>query len=178
MTSNTRTVTHDTPIGRLALAASETGLTRVSFRPVRLTTDRQIPLSLAATRLLDLARRELDEYFAGDRREFSVPVDLGRVEPRHRMILDQLSAHVGYGQRTTYGAIAAALGLTEDAPREVGAAMARNPVAIVVPCHRVLGAGGKLTGYTGGLGAKRWLLDLESQDSAAQLVLPLAGNLK
>lgn len=176
MTSNTHTVTHHSPIGRLTLAASDSGLTRVSFRAVRATADRQTPLSLAATRLLDLARRELDEYFTGDRRGFSVPVDLGRVEPGHRVILDQLTVDVGYGQTTTYGAMATALGLTEDGPRQVGAAMARNPVAIVVPCHRMLGAGGKLTGYAGGLVAKRWLLDLESRDRADQLALPLAAN--
>jgi methylated-DNA-[protein]-cysteine S-methyltransferase len=165
MSSGTaQVITHDSPIGRLTVAASDAGLTRVSTRPVRATPG--TPGPPAVSRLLDQGRRELDEYFAGQRHEFDVPVDLGRVEPHRRAILEHLTDQLGYGRTTSYGAIAAALGLGVDGPREVGAAMARNPVWIVVPCHRVLGAGGKLTGYAGGLSAKRWLLDLESRDQS------------
>jgi methylated-DNA-[protein]-cysteine S-methyltransferase len=156
-----------TPAGRLALAASATGLTRCTFRPVRSDAG---PADPRARRWLDLALDELAAYFAGELQEFTVPVDQGRVPPLHRRILDGLR-HVGYGATTTYGELAAELGLVEDGPRQVGAAMARNPVLVVVPCHRVLGAGGKLTGYAGGLAAKQRLLDLEARDRSLQPTL-------
>jgi methylated-DNA-[protein]-cysteine S-methyltransferase len=164
----TGTITHTTPAGELTLAASDTGLTRVSFRARPSTAD-TTPTSRARW-WLDQARRELDEYFAGHRTRFEVPVDLGWVAPEHRAVLDALDL-VGYGETTTYGALAAALRLTEDGPRQVGAALARNPVLIVVPCHRVLGANGALTGYAGGLATKRLLLDLESRDQVPRLDL-------
>jgi methylated-DNA-[protein]-cysteine S-methyltransferase len=169
-------VTHDTPIGRLTLAASDQGLTRATPRRPGTPPHPGTPSSPAERRWLDQARRELDEYFAGARREFDVPVDLRRVDRPARRILEYLAAQVGYGRTTTYGAIAAALGLTEDGPRTVGAAMARNPVMIIVGCHRVLGADGRLTGYAGGLPAKRRLLDLESQDLRPQLALALTDH--
>ena len=161
----------DTPVGRLTLAASDRGLTRITFGGIRdaLAADTAGP---AARAWLDLARRELEEYFAGRLRQFSVPVDLRRVDGARRRILDGL-ADVGYGETTTYGDHAARLGLIDDGPRKVGAAMARNPVAIVVPCHRVLGAGGALTGYAGGLATKRALLDLEGRDRPGQLTIAI-----
>lgn len=161
--------THETPVGPLTLAASEVGLTHVMFRPVRCPA---APSSPAAWQWLDLARRELDAYLAGKLRTFTVPVDLHRVSAAHRRILDALVA-VGYGATVTYGELAATVGLDEDGPRQVGGAMARNPVGIVVPCHRVIGADGKLTGYAGGLPAKRWLLDLEARDRTPQFELHL-----
>jgi methylated-DNA-[protein]-cysteine S-methyltransferase len=160
---------HDTPVGRLTLAASDRGLTHVSYRGVRSVTDTAGP---AARAWLDLARRELDDYFAGRLRRFSVPVDLHRVDDARRRILDGL-ADVGYGETTTYGTLAVRVGLVDDGPRQVGVAMARNPVAIVVPCHRVLGAGGSLTGYGGGLATKQALLDLERRDRPGQLTIGL-----
>lgn len=163
--------THQTPLGTLTLDASEHGLTRCTFRTAH--TD-ATPESPTARGWLEVARRELDDYFAGRLREFTVPVDLSRVDEPRRRILDGLR-NVGYGQTVTYGALADALGLVEDGPRRVGGAMAANPVLIVVPCHRVVGAGGKLTGYAGGLEAKRWLLDLESRDRAPRLDLPLGS---
>jgi methylated-DNA-[protein]-cysteine S-methyltransferase len=165
----TSVLAHDTPVGRLTLAASDRGLTHVSYRGVRSATGAAGP---AARAWLDLARRELDDYFAGRLRQFTVPVDLQRVDDARRRILDGL-ADVGYGETTTYGTLAAAVGLVDDGPRQVGVAMARNPVAIVVPCHRVLGAGGSLTGYGGGLAAKRILLDLEGRDRPGQLTIGL-----
>jgi len=166
-------ISHDTPIGKLTLAASAQGLTRARLhRAAPLPKPEAESIDPSVRRWLDQARRELDEYFAGRRHEFSVPVDLSRVELHHRRVLDYL-ADVGYGRTSTYGALATALGLTEDGPRRVGAAMARNPVLIVVPCHRILGAGGKLTGYAGGPGAKRWLLDLEGREHTPQLDLHL-----
>jgi len=167
MTSAIRT--HETPHGLLTLVASDHGLTRVTFRTVR----RAVPAAGPAARAwLDLARRELDAYFAGDLRHFTVPVDLRRVDDGHRRILDALT-DVGYGETTTYGALATRLGLVDDGPRQVGAAMARNPVLIVVPCHRVLGAGERLTGYAGGLAVKQALLDLERRDQPGQLKIAM-----
>lgn len=101
-----------------------------------------------------------------------MPVDLSRIDEPHRRILDAL-AELPYGQTTTYGALAARLGLVEDGPRQVGAAMARNPVLIIVPCHRVLGAGNTLNGYAGGLAVKQALLDLESRDQPGQLKIAI-----
>ena len=164
------TTTIASPLGPLHLAASAVGLTRCTLRTIRPATH---PDELGAPAWLDLARRELDAYFAGELREFTVPVDLSRVGQPHRHILNALSS-IGYGQTTTYGALAAQLGLVDDGPRTVGGAMARNPVLIIVPCHRVLGAGGRLTGYAGGLPAKRHLLDLEAQHVEAQAQLALA----
>jgi methylated-DNA-[protein]-cysteine S-methyltransferase len=163
-------ITYDTPVGTLTLAASDLGLTRVSYGHPRRPAATPSP---TARNWLDMARRELDAYFDGRLRTFTVPVDLRRAEPAHLPILDALTG-VAYGETTTYGALAAAVGLVDDGPRQVGVAMARNPVAIVVPCHRVIGAGGKLTGYGGGLTAKRLLLDLEARDSSPQLGLAIA----
>jgi methylated-DNA-[protein]-cysteine S-methyltransferase len=163
--------THQTPVGTLTLDASEHGLTRCTFRSARARQagERMSPVALG---WLDLARRELDEYFAGRLREFSVPVDLSRVDEPRRRILNAVR-QVGYGQTITYGALAGTLRLVEDGPRQVGGAMASNPVLIVVPCHRVVGAGGKLTGYAGGLETKRWLLDMESGDRELRLDLAI-----
>jgi methylated-DNA-[protein]-cysteine S-methyltransferase len=163
------TVTHDTPIGRLTLAASSIGLTRCTFGTVGTPKDDGLDESPAG-QWLDQARHELDGYFAGELRTFTVPVDLGRVGGLHRRVLDGLN-ELGYGETISYGRLAAVLGLTDDGPRQVGGAMARNPVAVIVPCHRVLGADGGLVGYAGGLAAKQWLLDLEASDRTQQLDL-------
>jgi methylated-DNA-[protein]-cysteine S-methyltransferase len=166
-TSAIRTV--NTPHGPLTLVASDHGLTRATFRTVRRTAPPSTP---AAHAWLNLAHRELDAYLAGELRHFTVPVDLSRVDDAHRRILDAL-AELPYGQTTTYGALATRLGLVEDGPRQVGAAMARNPVLIIVPCHRVLGAGNRLTGYAGGIAVKQALLDLESRDRPGQLKMAI-----
>jgi methylated-DNA-[protein]-cysteine S-methyltransferase len=167
------TITHRTPIGPLALTASEDGLTRIASGQVG-PDDPEGPAR--AAEIITQARRELDEYFDGRRRHFEVPIDLSRVGGEQRQILDYLAEHVGYGETITYGGISTALSLPDDGARRVGIAMARNPLMIIVPCHRVLGAGGKMTGYSGGgVGVKRRLLDLEGWDSSpgAQLELGL-----
>ncbi|MDQ3404761.1 MAG: methylated-DNA--[protein]-cysteine S-methyltransferase [Actinomycetota bacterium] len=119
---------------------------------------------------MEWARRELDAYFAGDLRRFTVPVDLRYSNAFDRSILTGLST-VDYGETTTYGALARTLNLPTTAARGVGGAMAGNPVLVIVPCHRVLGADGALVGYAGGLGVKRRLLDLETADRFPQLDL-------
>jgi methylated-DNA-[protein]-cysteine S-methyltransferase len=105
------------------------------------------------------ARRQLDEYFAGERRAFDLELDLIGTDWERRVWEALLS--VPYGETRSYGEIATQL-CTIRAARAVGMANGRNPVAVIVPCHRVIGASGQLTGYGGGLARKRTLLDLES----------------
>ena len=157
----------ETPVGPLTVAASDTGLTHVMFGARRRPAAQAGP---AALDLLDLARAELTAYLAGTLRTFTVAPDLRRLTDEHRRILEALLA-VGYGETITYGELAVRAGLGPTGARTVGTAMARNPVGIVVPCHRVVGADGRLTGYAGGLAAKRWLLDLESRDRTPTLEL-------
>jgi methylated-DNA-[protein]-cysteine S-methyltransferase len=102
--------------------------------------------------------RQLDEYLAGDRSAFDLPV-MARGSEFDRRVWDLVS-QVPYGQTTTYGDLARRLGAGTD-PRDVGAAVGRNPLCIVIPCHRVIGSTGKLTGYAGGLARKRTLLEIE-----------------
>jgi methylated-DNA-[protein]-cysteine S-methyltransferase len=112
----------------------------------------------------DDVRRQLDEYLAGQRREFDVPV--GAVGSAFQERVWQLISQIPYGTTVSYGELARELGGGNTA-QEVGAAVGRNPVSILIPCHRVVGAGGALTGYAGGLRRKRILLDLE-QDVAGR----------
>lgn len=108
--------------------------------------------------LLAEAQRELNDYLAGDRVDFDLPTAL-RGEAFHRRVWDRLTA-IPHGQTVTYGELAAELADGTTA-QEIGAAVGRNPLSIVVPCHRVVGKNGKLTGYAGGLQRKKFLLDLE-----------------
>ncbi|HEY2191259.1 MAG TPA: methylated-DNA--[protein]-cysteine S-methyltransferase [Actinomycetospora sp.] len=154
------TVAHETRIGTLYLEASEVGLTLLGFSP---PVD-PAPRTEAGDRIVARACAEVDAYLEGTLREFTVPVDLAGTSASHRRILEAL-AGVGWGETITYGALATAVGLPLSDSRRVGGAMARNPVAIVVPCHRVIGSDGSLTGYAGGLERKRTLLDLEAADT-------------
>lgn len=155
----------DSPIGRLTLAVTPRGLARVLFDSE--DTERELdriarlvsPRILAAEAMTDEARRELDEYFAGSRRRFALKLDRRLMTPFAREVL-AATAKVGYGGLATYGQIAAAIGRPR-ASRAVGAALGSNPIPIVVPCHRIVGAGGRLTGYAGGLPRKETLLRLE-----------------
>ena len=108
----------------------------------------------------DEVGRELSEYFAGQRRRFTVPLAVGGDGLRRRVW--ELVCRVPYGQTSTYGRLAAELGDGTTA-QEVGAAVGRNPLCILIPCHRIVGSTGKLTGYAGGLRRKQFLLDLEQQ---------------
>jgi methylated-DNA-[protein]-cysteine S-methyltransferase len=152
----------DSPVGELLLAVSDRGLCRIAFRPDaaldELATDFGVRV-LRVPRRLDRVRRELDEYFAGHRREFDLETDLSPVPAFHRDALREL-ARVPYGQVTTYGTLAAKIGKPR-AARAVGGAMNRNPIPIVLPCHRVIGSSGSLVGYGGGLDRKELLLRLE-----------------
>jgi methylated-DNA-[protein]-cysteine S-methyltransferase len=152
----------ESPIGDLLVAVTERGLARIAFRPDEaldeLATDFGARV-LRIPRRTDVVRRELDEYFAGDRRDFDLETDLSPVPAFHRQVLNEL-ARVPFGQVTTYGALATKVGRPR-AARAIGGAMNRNPIPIVLPCHRVVGSNGSLTGYAGGLDKKEQLLRLE-----------------
>ena len=154
----------DTAIGPLLVGVTPRGVCRISFDPEPERELEQLarafgPRVLRSSRPVDRLHRELDEYLDGHRRSFDVDLDL-RAQPEFYLrVLDEL-ARVGYGETTTYGALAARSG-NPRAARAVGTVMNRNPVPIVLPCHRVVGANGSLTGYGGGLHRKEQLLRLE-----------------
>jgi methylated-DNA-[protein]-cysteine S-methyltransferase len=157
-------VLDDTPVGSLLVGVSDRGLCRVHFDPDPEQELEQLarqfgPRVLRSPQALERVRRELDEYFAGRRHAFDLELDLRAAPEFHQRVLAEL-ARVEYGQTTTYGALAAQVGAPK-AARAVGTVMNRNPVPIVLPCHRVVGASGSLTGYGGGLDRKEWLLRLE-----------------
>jgi methylated-DNA-[protein]-cysteine S-methyltransferase len=157
----------DSPVGRLLLARTERGLARVTFVPegsddaLHDLAERISPRVLEAPAQLDDARRELDEYFEGRRRDFDLPLDWSLTTSEFRRRVLERTAGIPYGETLTYRDVAAAAG-NERAVRAAGTALGSNPIAIVVPCHRVLRTGGNLGGYGGGLDRKRFLLDLES----------------
>jgi methylated-DNA-[protein]-cysteine S-methyltransferase len=151
----------ESPIGPLTVVAGPRGITNIHF-------DGHVPpLPESARRPLPEAVYQLAAYFAAERRSFELDLDL-RGTPLQRAVWHRL-LEISYGKTTTYGEIAAQVDeALYDAdlepykrPRVVGAAIGRNPVSVVVPCHRVIGADGSLTGYFGGLERKRTLLDLE-----------------
>jgi methylated-DNA-[protein]-cysteine S-methyltransferase len=147
--------THDSPLGPLTLVGGLGRLSGLRFPGADpFDTAGHRPGAFAA------ARRELDEFFAGDRRQFDLDVDLGAGTDFQRRVWRRL-LEIPYGATMSYTELAAAIGRPERA-RAVGAAVGRTPVPIIVPCHRVVGANGSLTGYGGGLPRKRALLDLEA----------------
>jgi methylated-DNA-[protein]-cysteine S-methyltransferase len=154
----------DTPAGRLVLAATPEAVVACSYRHedevAQRLADAVSPRVVRAAGRLDPLRRQLDAYFAGTLRRFSVPAAPVLASPFTRDVLAAL-AQVPYGETTTYGAVARAIG-RPSAARAVGGALSANPLCIVLPCHRVVGSGGQITGYAGGPGAKRLLLGLEA----------------
>ena len=154
----------DSPIGPLLVAATDRGLARIFFDPEpEHHLDRLAktfgPRVLRSASTVDAAHRQLDEYFEGTRSSFALDVDLRGSAPFAQQVLDEL-ARVPYGHTTTYGTLAAKVGAPR-AARAVGTVMNRNPIPIVLPCHRVIGSNGSLTGYGGGLDVKEQLLRLE-----------------
>jgi methylated-DNA-[protein]-cysteine S-methyltransferase len=149
----------DSPVGKLKLVASDAGLVAVLWEdddPKRVRIENSMQNNAHA--ILVLAQKELREYFAGQRNEFSVPLDVRGT--RFQSQVWKALRSIPFGETRTYGQIAAQLG-QPTASRAVGAANGRNPISIVMPCHRVIGSSGKLTGFAGGLEAKAFLLDLE-----------------
>jgi methylated-DNA-[protein]-cysteine S-methyltransferase len=154
----------DTPVGRVIVATSDRGLCRISYdpEPERVVEDLARGFGVRVLRSpgpVDDVRRQLDEYFDEQRTQFDVDLDLRTSADFSRQVLERL-AKVPHGQVTTYGALAKAVGRPR-AARAVGTVMNRNPIPIVLPCHRVVGSNGSLVGYAGGLDRKRLLLSLE-----------------
>jgi methylated-DNA-[protein]-cysteine S-methyltransferase len=156
----------DTPVGPLLLAATDRGLVRVGYAReghdavLQALADRISPRVLAAPARLDPAARQLDDYFAGRRRSFELPLDWQLSAGFRRTVLQQL-ASIGYGHTASYAVVAGLAG-SPRAVRAVGTACATNPLPVVVPCHRVVRSDGGLGGYLGGDDAKRTLLTLEA----------------
>jgi methylated-DNA-[protein]-cysteine S-methyltransferase len=157
-------VLDDTPVGSLLVGVTDHGVCRISFDPdpewhleelARLHGSRVLRSSAP----VDRVRKELDEYFAGTRHRFDVEPDVRVLPEFNQRVLAEL-ARVEYGTTTTYGSLAEQTG-NRGAARAVGTVMNRNPVPIVLGCHRVVGANGNLTGYAGGLERKVQLLRLE-----------------
>jgi len=158
----------DSPIGSLLLASTPAGLVRVGFESeghdkiLELLSQKLSPRILKDSSRLDIVARQLDEYFAGSRRNFDVPLDLKLSTAFRRQVQLELG-EIGYGQTWSYSQMAERIG-NPKAVRAVGSACATNPIPIVLPCHRVLRTDGSLGGYLGGLETKTQLLKLENPD--------------
>jgi len=159
------------PVGELLVAVTSRGLAAIAFegddrdRVLDRLARELSPRVLIAARATDDVRRELDEYFRGARHRFEIRLDRRLMSPFAKDVLGA-TARVPFGRLATYGEIAGRIGRPK-AARAVGAALGANPIPIVVPCHRVIGAGGNLTGYGGGLPRKELLLRLEGSLPAA-----------
>lgn len=153
----------DSPLGTLLVAATRAGVCAVSFVGDDGTLDELArlhgPRVLRLAAPVEGAIEELDEYFSGSRDRFDLPLDLHGIPAFQQGVLAEL-ARVPYGTTVTYGELATRIG-RPGAARAVGGAMNRNPIPIVLPCHRVVGARGNLVGYAGGLERKQALLELE-----------------
>ena len=158
------------PIGRVLVAVGDAGLVRVSFRQSEsaFVAELEGQLGMRAVRSPSETAEVVEQlraYFAGRRRRFDVPVDLSHVTPFVRRVLTA-TMQVPAGNLVSYGDIARRIGQPKGS-RAVGQALGRNPIPIVIPCHRVIAAGGRIGGYTGGLAIKRRLLRLEGSLAAA-----------
>jgi methylated-DNA-[protein]-cysteine S-methyltransferase len=157
----------DSPIGALVAAATPQGLVRLAYEDfnggldavLQRLADKLSPRILENPKRLDTVRRELDEYFAGTREDFDVPIDWALYSDFGRRVL-QATAAIPFGQTASYGDVAREAGNAK-ASRAAGRALGANAIPIIVPCHRVIGTSGKLTGYTGGMHRKEALLRLE-----------------
>ena len=151
----------DTPIGKLLLAGDEAGLALVSFPEGSMRRDPEADWIYSEKPFAE-AREQLSDYFAGKRKTFDLPLKPTGTEFQLE-VLDELQ-RIPYGTTTSYGEIAARIGRPK-AVRAVGAANGRNPIPIIIPCHRVVGSSGELTGFGGGLPTKEALLRLEMEHS-------------
>ncbi len=173
MTAELTSRTMPSPIGPLTLVASTDGLCAISW-PDQPTSRDAEACAGGAHPVLDAAAEQLQEYFAGERVDFDLPLDLNGTD--FQVTAWRALADVPFGQTSTYGAQAERIGRPK-AVRAIGAANGQNPVPIVLPCHRIVGKDGSLTGFAGGLDIKRFLLDHEARVSglptASQESLPL-----
>ena len=147
---------YETPVGRICIGEEKGWITRVTWS--------KIPQEyiLEETELILNCKKQLDEYFAGNRKIFDLPLAPKGTEFQQK-VWNALT-EIPYGKTRTYGEIAAAIG-NPKAARAVGMANNKNPIGIIIPCHRVVGANGKLVGYAGGMEKKEWLLHLEQNES-------------
>lgn len=153
--------TMDSPVGTLKLVASDRGLAAILWENDEAARVPHVNSAVATDRnpvLLD-TEKQLSEYFAGVRKEFSLPLDFIGTDFNKKVW--QVLLRIPYGETTTYGQLAKKLGCVS-LSRAVGAANGKNPISIVAPCHRVIGANGRLIGFAGGLETKAFLLNLES----------------
>jgi methylated-DNA-[protein]-cysteine S-methyltransferase len=158
------------PLGDMALRAEDDALTGVFFVGQKyypelalISDERNVP------RVIRLAQEQLIEFFAGQRRTFDVPLRF-RGTPFQEQVWREL-ARIPYGELLSYGGMAKKMGLSAGHSRAVGTANGKNPISIIVPCHRVIGASGDLTGYAGGVERKRALLALENSNGVAAFAL-------
>lgn len=149
----------DSPIGELRLVAHDGAVTAVEFAPLLAVPGRPRGARDDDDPLLREAAAQLAAYFSGSRTDFELP--LAPVGSDFQRLVWQELRSIGFGLTASYGQVAARLGRTNAASRAVGLANGRNPIPVLIPCHRVIGADGTLTGYAGGLERKRLLLDLE-----------------
>ncbi len=155
----------ESPVGTLKLVAGEKGLVAILW-------ENDDPRRVILTDLVDDERqpllveteRQLKEYFQGRRRRFSIPLDM-RGTPFQKTVWEVLVT-IPFGETRSYGQVAKQLG-RPNAMRAVGVASGKNPISIVVPCHRMVGSSGRLTGFAGGLKAKAYLLEIESRGQSA-----------
>lgn len=155
----------DTPIGELLLAGEDDALTMIGFPKGAMRRDPEADW-IFNEQPFEEVRRQLSEYFAGERKDFDLPLALNGTEFQVS-VLEALQ-EIPYGETTSYGVIAKRIGRPK-AVRAVGAANGRNPIPIIVPCHRVIGSSGDLTGFGGGLDTKEALLRLEAENSGGLL---------
>jgi methylated-DNA-[protein]-cysteine S-methyltransferase len=157
--------TIDSPFGELTLVARGGVLSGLYFPGHWYMPDADV-FGVRREGGFEQAERQLAEYFAGERTDFELETAIDGDEFQRRVW--ELIDRIPYGQTTTYGEIARELGDEPTLARKVGGAVGRNPLSVIVPCHRVVGKDGKLTGYAGGLKRKRFLLELEAPDGAAE----------
>jgi methylated-DNA-[protein]-cysteine S-methyltransferase len=165
----------ETQLGPMSFIAGDNGLQRVAFKPLALLKseadfNREGP-SLKGLETVGVLLAEMNEYLFGIRREFTVDIDWGVLNDFQYQILSQI-AKIPYGDVWSYGEVAARLG-SPKAARAIGGALSRNPMPIVIPCHRVIGSDHKLHGYSapGGVDTKRQLLEIEGHTIAGECVI-------
>ncbi|MGB5256794.1 MAG: methylated-DNA--[protein]-cysteine S-methyltransferase [Woeseiaceae bacterium] len=151
----------DTPIGELLLAGQDGALAMIGFPKGSMRRDPE-PEWIYNEKPLARARQQLQEYFAGERREFDLPLELTGTEFQISVL--KALQQIPYGETVSYGEVAKRIGRPK-AMRAVGAANGRNPIPIVVPCHRVIGSSGDMTGFGGGIDTKEALLRLEAENT-------------